>query len=315
MKIKIIGTESLGVRGLCCTVEFNNRKIIIDPGIALGYVRNGLKPHPLQVAVGKIIRDRIIKELKTSTDIVISHFHGDHVPLVDANPYQLSINQVGNINKNCKIWAKKENSINNKMKAREEAILFGLNQNMENAEGKIDENIFFSQKVPHGLEGTHLGEVIMTCVKHKELKFLHASDLQFLDEKSIEVILDIGPNVLLASGPPVYLEDYMNDKKELAWNNLFKVSNKVDTLILDHHLLRSEQGISWLDKLNDISNNKVICAADYMKKERHLLEAWRGKLYKDIPIEDDWHDIYENNGEDLDKFLNIGREKYNWFQY
>ena len=40
MNVEIIGAESLGVRGLCCFVETKDRKILIDPGVALGYVRH-----------------------------------------------------------------------------------------------------------------------------------------------------------------------------------------------------------------------------------------------------------------------------------
>ena len=88
MKIKILGSESLGVRGLSCVVETHDRSIIIDPGLALGYQRNSLLPHPFQVAVGEKIQEKIIHALENSTDIVFSHFHGDHVPLVNANPFQ-----------------------------------------------------------------------------------------------------------------------------------------------------------------------------------------------------------------------------------
>ena len=85
MRIEILGTESLGVRGLSCVVEAGERKIVIDPGVALGYNRHGLLPHPLQVAVGEVVRQKIIRAMADATDIVFSHFHGDHVPLVDAN--------------------------------------------------------------------------------------------------------------------------------------------------------------------------------------------------------------------------------------
>jgi predicted metallo-beta-lactamase superfamily hydrolase len=90
MGIEILGTESLGVRGLSCVVEACDRSIIIDPGIALGYQRHSLLPHPFQVAAGENVRRKIVKALKECTDIVISHFHGDHVPLANANPFQLS---------------------------------------------------------------------------------------------------------------------------------------------------------------------------------------------------------------------------------
>lgn len=53
MHIEVLGTESLSVRGLSCVVEVENRKIVIDPGLALGYRRHGLLPHPAQVAVGE----------------------------------------------------------------------------------------------------------------------------------------------------------------------------------------------------------------------------------------------------------------------
>jgi len=51
MNIKILGAESLGVRGLSCSVELKSRKILIDPGIALGWLRYGFLPHPFQIAV------------------------------------------------------------------------------------------------------------------------------------------------------------------------------------------------------------------------------------------------------------------------
>jgi len=94
MQIEILGTESLGVRGLSCVVTTKDRKIVIDPGIALGYSRYGLLPHPLQVAVGETVRKNILKALADATDVVFSHLHGDHVPLVDANPYQMPAGKV-----------------------------------------------------------------------------------------------------------------------------------------------------------------------------------------------------------------------------
>ena len=75
MHIEVLGAESLGVRGLSCVVEVENRKIVIDPGLALGYRRHGLLPHPAQVAVGEQVRRRISTELKNATDVVMSHFH------------------------------------------------------------------------------------------------------------------------------------------------------------------------------------------------------------------------------------------------
>ncbi|MEJ2352886.1 MAG: hypothetical protein P8Y03_24120 [Anaerolineales bacterium] len=59
MNVTILGTESLGVRGLACQVQqVEDRKVVIDPGVALGYRRYGLLPHPRQVAVGEQVRGK-----------------------------------------------------------------------------------------------------------------------------------------------------------------------------------------------------------------------------------------------------------------
>jgi len=64
MRLDILATESLGVRGLCCVVETQDRKIVIDPGLALGYQRAGLLPHPVQVGVGVRVRRSIVEALE-----------------------------------------------------------------------------------------------------------------------------------------------------------------------------------------------------------------------------------------------------------
>ncbi len=315
LKINIMGTESLGVRGLSCIVEFNNRKIFIDPGIALGYNRNGLLPHPVQIGVGSIIRKKIIKELEDTTDIVISHFHGDHIPLMDANPYQLGINQIKKIPYKCKIWAKKCGASSYKIKQREEAVVLGLGKDIKEAKGWVDNSLFFSDEVPHGEKNTHLGKVIMTKITDGEKIFVHASDIQFLEDETINTILEYEPDIVLASGPPIYLKDYMKNKLKKAQNNILKLSEGVNTLIIDHHMLRCEEGLKMMEKLSEISNSKIICAADYMNFPRHMLETKRKELYKEIPVPKGWHQLYVNNKADTNKYLNIARKKYDWFSY
>ncbi len=95
MEIEITAAESLGVRGLSCFVKTAGKNILIDPGMALGYQREGHLPHPLQVAAGEDARQWILEQVPQATDIVISHFHGDHVPLRLANPYQIPLKTVG----------------------------------------------------------------------------------------------------------------------------------------------------------------------------------------------------------------------------
>lgn len=106
MDLEIIGAESLGVRSLCCQVILPDRRIVIDPGVSLGYVRYGLPPHPVQIAVGAATRERIIQSLSNATDVVFSHFHGDHVPLVTANPCQLSTRALPSCFRDLRYWSK-----------------------------------------------------------------------------------------------------------------------------------------------------------------------------------------------------------------
>ena len=106
MQIDILGAESLGVRGLSCVVETQDRRIVIDPGLALGYQRDGFLPHPAQVAIGEQVRRRIIAALEDATDVVMSHFHGDHVPMPDANPYQLQAQRVAPLCRTTRLWTK-----------------------------------------------------------------------------------------------------------------------------------------------------------------------------------------------------------------
>jgi predicted metallo-beta-lactamase superfamily hydrolase len=292
MHIEIIATESLGVRGLCCEIEIKKRKILIDPGIALGYKRYGLLPHPFQVAVGAAIRKRIISSLTNATDLVISHYHGDHIPLVDANPYQLKVEEATNMPKNIRIWAKGLAELSPNMRTRANSLSVLLNKNLPNAEGKSEGPIAFSAAMPHGKANNRFGKVMMTKITDGRQVFIHASDIQLLDREAVLQILDWHPDIVLASGPPLYLPRLSGEKKRIAWENALSLSRAVNILILDHHIIRSEEGIVWLKNLSFETSKSVVCAADFMKKPRLLLEAWREQLYKDMPVDKNWHRDY-----------------------
>jgi len=292
MRIKILGTESLGVRGLSCVVETKNRKIVIDPGVALGYQRHGLLPHPFQVAVGEMVRQKIVSELKDSTDIVISHFHGDHVPLANANPYQLAAKQIVKLFQGPRLWSKSTSNLSFNQVKRCNDLSSVLGRTLPNAEGQDDDQLSFSLSMPHGESNNVLGSVMMTCIKDKEKVFVHASDIQLLDIKPISQILNWQPDIVLASGPPLYLRHLSSKKRKNAWQNAVRLAQGVKTLILDHHLLRSEEGYSFLDELSSKTDHRVICAADFMGCRRLPLEAWRQRLYREMPVAKGWHQAY-----------------------
>jgi predicted metallo-beta-lactamase superfamily hydrolase len=292
MQIKILGSESLGVRGLSCVVELKDRKIVIDPGLALGYERRGLLPHPAQVAVGEVVRSEILAELRGATDIVMSHFHGDHVPLPDANPYQLSVHCIGPLDREIRLWTKGVGGLSQHMIKRRALIRTALQRDLPNAEEHSDGMLTFSGSVSHGIPSSRLGTVMMTRIQGPGTVFVHASDMQLLDDRAVRLILNWKPDIVLVAGPPIYRSQHLGKETGKGWRNALHLANHVHTLILDHHLLRCEEGLAWLDRLSYETGHDVICAADFMESPRCLLEARRAQLYEELPIPDDWHEAY-----------------------
>jgi len=297
VRIKIVGAESLGVRGLCCVVETKDRKIVIDPGVALGYRRHGLLPHPVQVAVAERVKVAIEKALEDATDVVISHYHGEHHPMVNANPYQLSADRVAELLKHPRLWAKGMQNIAPGQLHRAKGLAQKVDRAFPASEGLSDGCLSFSPPVPHGERGMG-GTVMMTRIEEEKEVFVHASDIQMLNDEAIEQILAWRPTVVLASGPPIYLPSLTWRKRKAALRRTLMVARDVDTLILDHHLMRSREGEKWLDWVSSITNHKVICAADFMGRNRNLLEADRVSWYKKISVPEGWHEAYSKGEAD-----------------
>lgn len=292
MTLKIIAAESLGVRGLCCQVSLPERRIIIDPGMALGYRRHGLMPHPVQIAEGRRIRSDIIDALKQATDVVFSHFHGDHIPLKSANPFQLSIDQLPHGFSKLSGWSLSAEGQHPKMQARFNDLATLMGGKLRVAEGIVDGSLSFSRAVPHGSPDSGMGKVMMTRVAMGQNVFVHASDIQLLDNATIDLILDWQPDIVLAAGPPLYLDRLVQGERERAWSNALRLGEVVPMLILDHHLMRSSAGLEWLDTISAELGKQLYCAADFMHQPRCLLEANRVKLYESMPVPEYWHEDY-----------------------
>ena len=291
MRIEIIGAESLGVRGLCCLVKTRIRKILIDPGIALGYVRHKLLPHPIQIAKDEKIQKRIIDVWSESTDIVLSHFHGDHVPLADANPYQLDISRLIGLNPEVRIWTKDPSHFSPVEENRATSVSTFLHVGMISAEGKKDGPMTFSGAVPHGDPDDTPETVMMTRIEEDEV-FVHAPDIQLLDDETVSQIICWKPDIVLAGGPPIYLSRLTVEQMKTAWNNAERLCQAIDRVILDHHLMRSHDGPEWLNRLSSETGKSVMCAADFMHKPRLLFEADRERLYERLPVPGGWHEGY-----------------------
>ena len=302
--IEIIAAESLGVRGLCCKVDLGHRCIVIDPGVALlGYLRHGLLPHPLQVAIGEQVRENILAALEQATDVVFSHFHGDHIPLAEANPYQLSMQDLSSRFHQLRGWCLSAEGLSAKMEKRFQDVKRLLGSNLQIANGQRDGPLSFSQAVPHGKPGGRFGTVMMTRIDTGGSVFVHASDIQLLDDQTVDAIIRWQPDIVLAAGPPLYLEQLTKEERRQAWNNALRLADRVETLILDHHLLRSIDGLAWLAELSSATGKQVYCAADYEGVDRKLFEARRQELYQAMPVPNGWHEAYARGEVSTGAFL------------
>ncbi|MCK9175903.1 MAG: hypothetical protein M0O96_11575, partial [Desulforhopalus sp.] len=173
--------------------------------------------------------------------------------------------------------------------------------NIADASGLVSGPMRFSLPVFHGARRSRQGTVMMTQISEPGTTFVHASDIQLLDQAAIDTILAWHPQIVLASGPPLYLNRLSLQEQEAAWAHAVELAMDVETLILDHHLLRCEEGILWLERLRQKTGRNVICAADFMNKKRCFLEAWRKELYEDQPVPEGWHEAYARGDADTDR--------------
>ena len=177
---------------------------------------------------------------------------------------------------------------------------------MPPAEGQIDGAVQFSMPIPHGHRPEGAVSVMMTRIEEDGLVFVHASDHQFHHEGSIEQILALKPDIVLTSGPALYLGNLSKVQLQNAKRNAIRLSKNVGTLIIDHHVLRSENGLDWIDDIALETGNRVVCAAEFMCGSPLLLEAWRVLLYEKMPVPEGWHEDYAAGLVNVGEYLNQG---------
>ena len=150
--------------------------------------------------------------------------------------------------------------------------------------------------------------VMMTRIEGADMVFVHASDIQLLNAAAVSLILAWAPDIVLVGGPPLYIPNLSSKQRWTAWGNARFLARDVDTLILDHHLLRCEHGLAWLKRLSSETGHRVICAADFMGRPRCLLEAQRRQLYEEMPVSPGWHEAYARGDADTRRYRDYRRE-------
>lgn len=302
MEIEILGCESFGARSLACAVKTGEKKILIDPGVALARMRYGLLPHPAEVAAALRIRKKILASLEGTTDIVISHYHGDHMPMKAEDPYQLPVEALPPL-EGVRFWCKGPEKISRLAERRRKEFSHFLGFSLPASEGVSSDSLSFSSPVPHGTRDKGFGMVMMTRISEGENVFVHSSDIQLLDREAVLEVLAWKPTIVFASGPPLYLSHHVPEASKEAFENALLLAGNVDTLVLDHHLLRSLEGYRWLKELAEKVENTVLCAAEFMGKKPELLEAQRKNLYEKLPVPQGWHEAYAKGETGLDGYL------------
>ena len=78
VRIIPIAGESLGTRSMATFVKTRDCSILIDPGVALCPIRNGLPAHPKEYKRMDIHWDKIKRYARKAEVLIVTHYHYDH---------------------------------------------------------------------------------------------------------------------------------------------------------------------------------------------------------------------------------------------
>lgn len=283
MKIIPLAFDSMGVRSTATWVE-TDKKILIDPGAALGVLRYGLPPAKIEYRRLKELSRKICTHAKKSDILTVSHYHYDH-HFPEEDFYRGKILLIKD----------PKNKINFSQMKRGKEFLRLLDKKPAKvliADGKEFEfdktKIKFSPPFFHGKEYSKLGYVLIISILYQGVKLLHASDIQGPQTKETTAwIISENPDTLILSGYPTFLMGWRFSKQSLLESNqnLIRIltQTKVNTILLDHHLVRD---LHYLNKIEEVLNTagklkkRVITAAEYTGQKPDFLEARRKEFYK-----------------------------------
>ena len=283
MEVFPIAADSLGTRSMATLVKTKDCNILIDPGVALGPLRYGLPPHPLEVQRMDEHWGAVKKFAKKSDILIVTHYHYDH-----HNPNEPDIYRDKTV-----FLKHPEAKINKSQKGRANLFLERLGdlpKTLQYSDGKEFSfgatKIRFSNPVFHGTN-SRLGYVTEVSIKEGDFGFVFTSDVEgpSVDEQA-KFILDEDPDLVYLDGPMSYMLGYRYSKASLAYSisNIIDIleKTKIEKLIVDHHFLRD---MNWKDRIKDVfitaakQDVKVLTAAEYLGLENEMLEARREELY------------------------------------
>ncbi len=295
-----LAAESFGVRSMCTYVETPDLKILLDAGVSLCPNRFGLPPHPKEFKAIDNCRRKIAEAAEKADVVTISHYHFDH----HTPSYEDWLCNWTKTDETAKqIYEGKTVLIKNPKETinysqRRRGWMFQKTggkyaEKLEIADGKIfnfgNTRIKFSEPVFHGPEDSALGWILMATVEFHDKRFLFAPDVQGpMSTRTLELILNENPQLLMIGGPPLYLARFRVDdlQIQLGLKNLEKIVEAVPIVIFEHHVLRDE---NWLEKTKMVFEEsrktgcKILTAAEYLGEENSFLESSRKRLFAEEP--------------------------------
>jgi predicted metallo-beta-lactamase superfamily hydrolase len=279
-----LGFDSFGVRSMATYVETDDVKVVLDPGVSLAPLRYGLEPHYLELQrMDEVWSD--IKNYSSEADVlIVTHYHYDHHDPDSPDIYGGKLVLIKDPNEN----------INFSQRRRASYFLDKIN-NLASKISIADGNSFkfggtlisFSKAVFHGTN-PKLGFVVEVSIRSGGEVFFYTSDVEGPSvDSQVEFILAEKPNILFVDGPMTYMLGYRysNRSLEASIENLIRILSLrcVETLVLDHHLLRDLKYRERVSKVYDVAgefNCRVLTAAEFSGRSIEMLEAHRKDLYE-----------------------------------
>jgi uncharacterized protein len=300
---------------MCTLVKTRDVTMLLDAGVALGQ-RFRLMPHPREYRALNEARERITAAAAKAKVVTISHYHNDHhtpnfidpvwlgsTPELSERIYTGKIVLVKDFRKKINT-AQRRRGWMFKQAAEKWAKRFEAADDQTYQFGKT--TLRFPPPVPHGEDESGLGWVLLCIVERAGEKLVFAPDVQGpIAPETVEEILKEEPSILIMGGPPTYLRGFRVGEEvfQKALQHMERLAGSVQTLVIDHHLLRDEGWSEFMKPVRDTAEragHELLTAADLLKQEPEPLEYRRKDLYEK-----------EKPGEDFLKWAKLPKEKMN----
>ncbi len=277
MKVVPLAAESLGVRSMATYVEAGRTGILIDPGATLSPARFNLPPSDEEWEALRRANDRISAYAARAEMIFVSHYHEDHFRSDPATYAGRTVLVKDPRRMVAGLQAKR---------AGELWTALSPVARLHSADGcrrrTLDLELSVSPPLPHGLDGTPLGYVLVLTLADaaEHQRFVFASDVQGpLSPVAAAYLIHQRPTLLYVSGPPSYIEREIGASAvERGIDNLLRVIDRTGCrVIMDHHALRDTRFVERFARLWE--TGAVVTAAGHLGLAEAPLESRRSRAW------------------------------------